>query len=138
MFEPYRDADASLLIRTDFSDDSAWQALREVVSAPTLADGFAAFFSFVDDHAIGGLPVNELARHAHADLGVGTIFVADASAMAAPDYPVLCVETAGDPPQSFRTIAAEIWGPENNLRLANMDFAEFAGAVAKDGVFRGF
>ncbi|MGV8041072.1 MAG: hypothetical protein AB2L07_13675 [Thermoanaerobaculaceae bacterium] len=27
---------------------------------------------------------------------------------------------------------------KNNLRLASMDFADFAAAVDKDGVFRGF
>jgi hypothetical protein len=31
-----------------------------------------------------------------------------------------------------------MWGVENNLSIANMVFAEFAGAVDEDGVFRGF
>jgi uncharacterized protein DUF6924 len=31
-----------------------------------------------------------------------------------------------------------MWGVENNLSLANMDFEEFADSVDADGVFRGF
>jgi hypothetical protein len=31
-----------------------------------------------------------------------------------------------------------MWGVENNLTIANMDFDDFAGAVQADGVFRGF
>ncbi|MFE2139083.1 DUF6924 domain-containing protein, partial [Streptomyces sp. NPDC059466] len=37
-----------------------------------------------------------------------------------------------------RVTAAELWGIENNLSLANMDFEEFTGAAGNDGVFRGF
>lgn len=31
-----------------------------------------------------------------------------------------------------------LWGIENNLSIANMDFDEFADAVDEDGVFRDF
>jgi len=31
-----------------------------------------------------------------------------------------------------------MWDVENNLSLAILDFADFADAVDKDGIFRGF
>jgi hypothetical protein len=31
-----------------------------------------------------------------------------------------------------------MWEVENNLSIANMGFEEFANAVDKDGIFRGF
>jgi hypothetical protein len=31
-----------------------------------------------------------------------------------------------------------MWGVENNLSLANMDWEDFAATVDEDGVFRGF
>jgi hypothetical protein len=31
-----------------------------------------------------------------------------------------------------------MWGIENNLSIANMDFEEFAENVDDDGIFRGF
>jgi hypothetical protein len=38
----------------------------------------------------------------------------------------------------FRCIPPELWGIDNNLNIANMDWAEFADAVDENGVFRGF
>jgi hypothetical protein len=43
-----------------------------------------------------------------------------------------------EPGRTFRVIPGEIWGVENNLSLANMDFAEFADSTDRDGLFRGF
>jgi len=51
---------------------------------------------------------------------------------------VLVVDLYSDPGRSFRVIPSELWGVENNLSLANIDFEEFADAVDRDGVFRGF
>jgi hypothetical protein len=79
-----------------------------------------------------------LARHATAELHCAAIFIADAEAIGGEDHAVLCVSCIGSLGASFRIIPAEIWGPENNLRLGNMDFAEFAIAAGPDGVFRGF
>jgi hypothetical protein len=38
----------------------------------------------------------------------------------------------------FRCIPAEMWGVENNLNIANMDWEDFADEVDADGIFRGF
>jgi hypothetical protein len=43
-----------------------------------------------------------------------------------------------EPGRGFRVVPAELWGVENNLSIANMDFAEFAHHADPDGVFRGF
>ena len=48
------------------------------------------------------------------------------------------VDLYEEPGRTFRVIPAEIWSVDNNLSIANMDFAEFADAVEPDGVFRGF
>lgn len=40
--------------------------------------------------------------------------------------------------RTFRVISREMWGVENNLSIANMDYYEFADNVDPDGVFRGF
>ena len=46
----------------------------------------------------------------------------------------LCEESG----PSFRVTPAEAWGVENNLRLGNMEFLDFAECVDEDGIFRGF
>lgn len=40
--------------------------------------------------------------------------------------------------RTFRIIPSEMWGIENNLSIANMDFRDFADSADADGVFRGF
>jgi Domain of unknown function (DUF6924) len=69
--------------------------------------------------------------------------------LSSPDHPILVVdlsdtylsvaefpEIAGRTP--FRCIPSELWGVDNNLNIANMDWEDFAGAAGEDGVFRGF
>jgi hypothetical protein len=51
---------------------------------------------------------------------------------------LLVVDLKRRPGRSFRVIVQELWGVENNLSLANMDFEEFADSCDPDGVFRGF
>jgi hypothetical protein len=84
------------------------------------------------------MPIEALARQAAADLHCAAIFIADAEALDGKDQAVLCVDCANNPGAYFRVIPAEIWGPENNLRISNMDFAEFANAAGPNGIFRGF
>jgi hypothetical protein len=45
------DADCSLLVRTDFADDAAWEALVADATRPYGPDGFSAYFSAVSDRA---------------------------------------------------------------------------------------
>jgi hypothetical protein len=138
MFEQYKDPDASLLIRTDFSDDAAWNALCEAVQKPDPKDGFCAYFAAVDDPEIGAQSPATTAAQVHVELGHSAVFFADAAALGDPAFPVLCVEGITPSALSFRVIADHIWGPENNLRISNMDFEEFLAAAEPDGVFRGF
>jgi hypothetical protein len=138
MFEQFKDADASLLIRTDFGDDAAWAALCEAVQKPDPREGFCAYFTCVSDPAFGTQSPEAIAAQAHAALHDVAVYFADAAALADPSFPVLCVDGSGAAAASFRVVADHIWGPENNLRLCNMDFADFLGAAGPDGVFRGF
>ena len=123
------------LIRTDFSDDRAWQALAVAAAAPNV-DGFRARLAIVDERGFTGAAPEELAALAQGS-GHACLIVADAVAIAHDEHPLLCIELAV-PQRSFRVIPAELWGVENNLSLANMDFEDFAEAVDEGGVFRGF
>jgi len=53
------------------------------------------------------------------------------------ERPILCIDPSA-PQNILRVVPSELWGIENNLSLANMDWEEFAGSVAADGIFRGF
>ncbi|MFD5081370.1 DUF6924 domain-containing protein [Kitasatospora sp. NPDC058406] len=59
-------------------------------------------------------------------------------ALGSAELPLVVVGLWGGPGRFIRVVAAEFWGIENNLSIANMDFEDFARAVDQGVVFRGF
>jgi hypothetical protein len=129
------DAENALLLRTDFSDEAAWRALCASIQAPV--GEFRAHVSCVSDRALDGATVEQIVPLA-MDAGHSFAFVADRAALTDPERAVLVVDLHEEPGRTFRMIPSEAWGIENNLSIANMGFEEFADAVDRDGVFRGF
>ena len=131
-----------MLVRTDFSSDEAderWELVRDEAPREN-EDGFRAYVEPVSDRAFDGATwaAVRAAVPAH-DEGAAVLFVADTTTMASPDHPILVVDLLhGGELAPFRCIPSELWGVDNNLNLANMDWAEFADEVDEDGVFRGF
>ena len=132
-------SDNSLLLRTDFSDDAAWVALCESVQVPSV-EGFQANLDCISDPAYDGLTVAQLVTLAPkgGDHNQVFAFIADRIALTEPEQPILVVDLNDEPGRTFRVIPREMWGVENNLSIANMDYAEFADNADPDGVFRGF
>ncbi|MET8717468.1 DUF6924 domain-containing protein [[Kitasatospora] papulosa] len=152
------DTDDTLLIRTDYSDQAAWQALLTAVTTPN-KNGFLANVHVVDDVAYSDLTTEQAVSVARArgDL----LIVADTAALTGPEMPLLAVlpfdedddydeddeydedEDEDDDDETkqehgeLRVIATELWSIENNISLANMDWEDFVNA-ADEGVFRGF
>ncbi len=132
-------SDCSLLVRTDFTSDEAWQQVSDAARAE-YEGGFEAYIEPVSDPAFDGatwqmvkaaLPPN--------DHGASVLFIADSITLTSQDHPILVVDLLGGsckPP--FRCIPSELWGVESNLNIANMDWEDFADAIDGDGVFRGF
>jgi hypothetical protein len=108
------------------------QALREN------EDGFRAYLEPVSDPAFGGVTQQaaKAAVPANAD-GASVLFIADSTALTGPDHPVLVVDLLDDGNCPFQCIPAELWAVENNLNIANMDWAEFADDTDESGVYRG-
>jgi hypothetical protein len=131
------DFDNSPFVRTDFSDDAAWRSLVEAAAAES-PDGFRAELRIVDDRRFEGCSPAELISRGQGWNGAAVLFIADEQTLDRPEQPILCVDLADPPGRSFRCIPSELWGVENNLRIANMDFDEFASSVDTDGVHRGF
>ena len=143
------------LVRTDFSSDDAWQrVVQEISSESDLlgdGDGSTPNIEPSSDSALASVTAGGLAnawpREYH-----GYVVLADERSMREAELGssltvVLVDLSAADSDeeefgwifgQTFRCVAGEIAGIEANLSIANMDFAEFAGSVDEDGVFRGF
>lgn len=130
-------SDNSLMLRTDFSDDAAWAALCAAVQEPS-DEGFQARLDCISDPGYEGLTVDQLVALAKKGGDHSFVFVADRLALTDPEQPVLVVDLYDQPGRTFRVIPREMWGVENNLSIANMDYFEFADSADADGVFRGF
>ena len=130
-------SDNSLLLRTHFSDDAAWAALCEAVREPS-EEGFQARVECISDPAYDGLKIEQLVALAPKGGDRTFAFLADRVTLTNPERPVLVVDLYDQPGRTFRVIPREMWGVENNLSIANMDYTEFADGVDPDGVFRGF
>jgi hypothetical protein len=127
----------AMVLRTDFADDAAWDALRAAIREPS-EEGYRASVDCVSDPAYAGLTVGQLVALSSKGSGRNFAFVADRPTFTDPERPVLVVDLHAEPGRTFRVIPREMWGVENNLSLDNMDFHEFADDADPDVVFRGF
>jgi hypothetical protein len=126
------------VIRTDFSDASAWEHVCAAIQEPRTADGFRADVECISDEACSGLRPEAVPAVLPADSRRPFVFVVDSETIRRPDHPVLVVDLVEQPGRTFRVVPAQAWSVENNLRLGNMGFDDFVRWVDRDGVFRGF
>ena len=145
------------VIRTSFSDDASWSAVRKLISAPQrdMGQEFYAYVQFMDDQRFANLTPSELVHSLPDDYPGFFCFVVDSVTLTKEDHPILVIgfspnsvnvedyqRTPNQTPlseiQMFRAIPETIQSIENNLSIANMDFKSFADSVDSDGVFRGF
>ena len=123
------------MLRTDFTDDAGWASLCVAIQLPQSDDDFDACVECFSDPAFSGVTADQLVA---LNSGHTFIFVVDSMAIADPDHPVLVVDLHDNPGRTFRVVPSEMWGVENNLSLANMDFDDFVNNTDARGVFRGF
>jgi hypothetical protein len=129
-------SEKSLVIRTDFSDDTKWQIVCDAIKNPK--NEFDAYVDFINDTTFDNLNIADLPKF-DLDQSLQTfVLLVDAITCSHIEYPLHCIDLADDFGKSFRIIPAEVWGVTANLSIANMDFIEFANSVNEDGIFRGF
>jgi hypothetical protein len=134
---------ASVLVRTWFSDDSAWESLVSDVETAN-DEGFLANVVPGEQPSLrGGLSAPAL--KAKQPGGAIVSFIADEMTLTNGERPILAVwvlpRQAGDerPDQlPFRVVASELPSVENNINLANMNWEDFTQAAGEDAIFRRF
>ena len=152
--------ETTTLLRTDFSDDVAWERVVEVVTA---ADDFGTRLDPDDDgmYTPNIQPVSDRTfegatgvslSHASNGQALGYLLLPDDRAMreaaTGGELTVVYVDLSLTPADAqefgielgreFRCVVGEIASIEVNLSISNMDFEDFADNVDEDGVFRGF
>lgn len=136
--KPLPKTDNSLVLRTDFSDDAAWESICAAIQKPDQKYGFQAYVDFISDPEYDGLTIEQLLVLSPSGSYHTFLFIVDRIALSHPDQPLLVVDLFEERGRTFRVIPSEMWGVENNLSIANMDFDEFADSVDQDGIFRGY
>jgi hypothetical protein len=124
------------IIRTDFSDQTAWEKLTSNLQNP--AEPFIFNMTILDDQERNGTTVEQLLAALPQNYPHSFLVIADSTAISQTDYPLLIIDLREEPGRQFRAIATEVPSIDNNLSIANMDFSDFSSAVDADGVFRGF
>lgn len=147
----YLGTHASLLIRTDFSDDTLWRETALAAMAPQSSGlddpaEFQANLTCIDHPDNDGLTVPRLleligSRPPHY------VFLADHETIVNPEHPIVAVDTSPEEwcedtdlvrGQTIRIIPEQMWAIENNLSISNAGFDDFVRGTQPDGVYRGF
>lgn len=129
-------ADDSLVIRTDFTDEAIWSSICSAISGPD--DGFQAYVEFVNDPEFEGLTVPQLLKLIPEGSDQTFMFLVDHRTVTDPEHPLMIVDLFEERGRTFRVTPAGMAMVENNLSIANMDWEDFADNAGDDGVFRGF
>jgi hypothetical protein len=122
---PLPETDRPPLVRTDFTDDEAWSALREEISEDLV--------TFVADPAYRDLPARQLAPD---DSHHPVLLVADDVTFSNDDRTVLVVDLDEEPGQTFRAMPDAVRTVVGNLVIQNMYFSELRASVDDAGVYR--
>jgi hypothetical protein len=128
----------SPVLRTDFADQAAWEAIRNEIQQPT-PEGFnKAGVDFIDDRAYEGMSKEQLLAAVPQEYSHSFIIVVDAFAVTTQDHPVLVINLWKRSGAELRAVASEVYLIENNLSLGNLSFEDFVGVAEKTGgVYRG-
>jgi uncharacterized protein YbcV (DUF1398 family) len=132
------DTENPVVIRTDFSNQAAWEKICGTIRKPVGIFRFRANVEFLDDPEYAGLTKDQFLECVPKNYNRTFIIIVDQFAISDPDHPLLIIDLYDGSGRDFRAIPSKIQGIENNLSIGNMDFEEFADAVDEDGVFRGF
>lgn len=127
-----------LVLRTDFSDQVAWDEICRIIRRPVGIFRFRANVSFLDDVDFKEITKDQLLDLISRNYNHSFIFLVDQLTISEPEHPLLVVDLYERSGREFRALPSQIQGIENNLSIANMDFEEFAESADADGIFRGF
>ncbi|MER8225763.1 hypothetical protein ABTZ58_35520 [Streptomyces sp. NPDC094143] len=137
-----RDELSPLVIRTDFTDEDAWNRVLAELQEPWMENEAEPYI--ISESAYDGVPAERIIKAvlvAMSELELpGVVFIADATTMREEKHPLLAVSTEwdGEPfaqdedafTTQFRIRPNAAIEVSCNLGIANMDFEDFAG----DGV----
>jgi hypothetical protein len=124
------------LVRTWFGDEVEWRGLLSAIRTPSV-DGFIAYVDVVEDPSLDGATPSQVAVSLPTKSEYTIAILADQRSMTDAEQPLLVIlANGGKDPPALRVIPSALWGIENNMSLANMEWGDFVGSADDDGVLR--
>ncbi len=123
------------LLRVDFGDQQAWEAVRSAVEAPVGGGLVVAAVDVVNDPRLADLTVEQVVAAVGPDAPHAVIVVADRRTMAGPGAPLLVIDRRDR--CELRCAPGALWAIVNDTGIRGMPLHEFADDVDESGVFRG-
>jgi hypothetical protein len=131
------------VVRTDFSDDKAWDTVwRDIITPRDYFDeGFVVDVTPVVLPEFQGWTGEEIATLMALSEKHSLVLVVDTVTLSSSDHRVLVVEIdllggEREQPRSFRATPLALCDVVTNLSIANMDWEDFSEGVDDDGVLR--
>lgn len=126
----------SIVLRTDFTDDTTWSAVCSEVSNPE--NNSRVSVEFVNDPQFDRITIDALLDLIPPSSRKTFIFLVDEKTISASDHPILVIDLLQDRGRTFRVLPSVTAAVERNLATANMDWEDFALNTDGDGVYRNF
>src|SRR5687767_9875772 len=101
-----------LVLRTDFSNQAAWEAIRSAIRQPV--GDFYAYVDFLEDVEYADMTKDQLMEAVSQNYAHSFIIVADRTTTSHPDYALLVVELYQGSGREFRAVPAQIQSIQNN------------------------
>jgi hypothetical protein len=125
---PLRETDYSPLLRTDFTDDEAWQALLNEVGDD--------WVTVMEDPGHRGLSVSELLALVPDDSRYPVLVVADEVTFSSAERPLLLIDVSEEPGRTFRAVPDAFQSAIGNLAIQNLGFDDYLRSLDDSGVYR--
>ncbi len=131
--KPLPETLATLLVRTDFSDNNAWESVCETIKSW----GDSTPLEYVNDIEYSNASVEQIMSLVPANEDQSAVVLADQATFSTPENLLLVVDLEEERGRTFRAIPNEIHPIVCNLFIANIDFSELIYHTDGDGVYRG-
>jgi hypothetical protein len=131
---------AMLVIRTDFSDQHRWQAVRAAIEGPGESE-YVYPPEFWDRKAYEDVPVEGILSRLPKAIEDPFVAVVDHTTITSAEMPILLVNlrrSHGRYGRTFRVVPNKLPSIEVNVSLGNLSFTEFADHADSGGIFHGF
>lgn len=122
------ETDHSPFLRTDFTDDEAWQALLDEISDD--------WVTVMADPGHRDLSVPELVALVPAGSRYPVLVVADRATFASGERALLLIDVRDEPGRTFRAVPDAFQSAITNLAIQNQSFGDYLDSLDTAGVYR--